>query len=164
MVLLKEAISRDTDTPPHPKQANWHAIEWRQAVQTVRRLQVRIVKAVKAGNWKKVRDLQRLLGRSYSARVLAVRRVTENAGKKTAGVDKVVWNKAEEKASGIERLKERQYQAQPLRRVYIPKKNGELRGLGIPTMVDRAKQAHHQLALDPVAETGADPNSYGFRA
>lgn len=163
MVMLKQTISIDTDTPPHRVQQSWHAIEWRKVRQTVRRLQVRIVKAMKAGNRKKVRDLQRLLRHSYSARCLAVRRVTENAGKKTAGIDKIVWSKGEQKNAGIESLRQQNSRAQPLRRVYIPKKNGKLRGLGIPTIFDRAKQAQHQLALDPVAETMADPNSYGFR-
>lgn len=141
----------------------WHAIEWRKAFMNVRRLQVRIVKAMKAGRWGKVKALQHLLRHSYSARVMAVRRVTENKGKKTAGIDKIVWSTAEQKAKGVERLRKRAYRAEPLRRIYIPKKNGKRRGLGIPTMFDRAKQAQHQIALDPIAETKADPNSYGFR-
>jgi RNA-directed DNA polymerase len=89
--------------------------------------------------------------------------VTENHGKKTAGVDKVTWNTPEQKAKAINSLKRRGYQPQPLRRVHIPKANGKLRPLGIPTMRDRAMQALHLFALQPIAETTADHNSYGFR-
>src|ERR671917_2270112 len=71
---------------------NWHAIDWRKANQTVRRLQVRIVKATQAGRWGKVKALQRLLTHSFSGKALAVRRVTENPGKRTPGVDGVLWD------------------------------------------------------------------------
>ncbi|MGB5049513.1 MAG: reverse transcriptase N-terminal domain-containing protein, partial [Caldilineaceae bacterium] len=92
-----------------------------------------IVKAAQAGKWHKVRSLQRLLIHSFSARALAVRRVTENRGKNTPGVDGEVWNTPAKKARAIERLKNRHLAAQPLRRIYIPKANGKLRPLGIPT-------------------------------
>ena len=69
--------------------AEWYAIDWQAVLHNVRRLQVRIVKAVKEGRWGKVRALQRLLTHSYSGKALAVRRVTENQGKKTPGVDRV---------------------------------------------------------------------------
>jgi RNA-directed DNA polymerase len=141
----------------------WHAIDWRRVQQNVRRLQARIVKAVQDGRWGKVRALQHLLTHSFSAKALAVRRVTENQGKRTPGVDRVTWRTPEQKASAIGGLRQRGYQPQPLRRVYIAKSNGKLRGLGIPTMRDRAMQALYLLALDPIAETVADPNSYGFR-
>jgi RNA-directed DNA polymerase len=108
--------------------------------------------------------LQRLLTHSYSGKVLAVRRVTENDGKKTPGVDRVIWDTPDKKTGAVHELKRRGYQPQPLRRVYIPKSDGKTkRPLGIPTMIDRAMQALHLLALDPVAETTADRNSYGFR-
>ena len=141
----------------------WHSVNWRDAIRNVRRLQVRIVKAMTQGRWNKVKVLQRLLRCSFSARLLAVKRVTENQGKKTAGIDNVLWDTAEKKWQNVKELNNRSYRAQPLRRVYIPKKNGKLRPLGIPTMFDRAKQAQHLLALEPVAETVGDPNSYGFR-
>lgn len=73
-------------------QVKWHAIDWRAAHENVRRLQVRIVKATQEGRGGKVKALQRLLTHSFSGKVLAVRRVTENQGKKTAGVDKVIWD------------------------------------------------------------------------
>ena len=145
--------------------AEWFAIDWQAVNRNVRRLQVRIVQAIKAGRWNKVKALQRLLTCSYSGKVLAVRRVTENAGKKTPGVDGEIWDTPEKKARAVHALKRRGYQAQPLRRVYIPKKSDSkaMRPLGIPTTKDRAMQALHLLALAPIGETIADPNSYGFR-
>jgi RNA-directed DNA polymerase len=89
--------------------------------------------------------------------------VTENQGKKTPGVDKVIWETPEKKAQAIHDLKPRGYHPQPLRRVYIPKSNGAQRPLSIPTMKDRAMEALYLLALQPTAETLADPHSYGFR-
>jgi RNA-directed DNA polymerase len=142
---------------------DWHAIDWPKAHRIVRRLQARIVKATQEGRWGKVNALQRLLTHSLSGKVLAVKRVTENHGKCTPGVDRVTWNTPQRKASAIQALRQHGYRARPLRRVYIPKSNGKQRPLGIPTMVDRAMQALYLLALDPIAETLGDPNSYGFR-
>src|ERR1700692_2460394 len=144
--------------------AEWYAIDWPAINRNVRRLQVRIVQATKASRWGRVRALQRLLTHSYSGKVLAVRRVTENNGKKTPGVDNEIWDTPEKKTQAVHALKRRGYQPQPLRRVYIPKSDGRtMRPLGIPTMKDRAQQALYLLALDPVVETSADKNSYGFR-
>jgi len=141
----------------------WHAIDWRKAHNNVSRLQTRIVKATQEGKWGKVKALQRLLTHSFSGKALAVKRVTENQGKNTPGVDKVLWNTPQKKATAITSLRQRGYHPQPLRRIYIPKSNGKKRPLGIPTMRDRAMQALYVLALDPISETLADPNSYGFR-
>jgi RNA-directed DNA polymerase len=144
--------------------AEWYAIDWQAINRNVRRLQVRIVQATKESRWGKVLALQRLLTHSYSGKVLAVRRATENNGKKTPGVDQEIWDTPEEKTQAVHALKRRGYQSQPLRRVYIPKSDGKtMRPLGIPTMKDRAQQALHLLALVPVVETTADKNSYGFR-
>jgi len=143
----------------------WHDIDWQQAQRNVRRLQVRIVKATQAGRWGKVKALQRLLTRSHSAKVLAVRRVTENKGKKTPGVDGVVWNTPQKKWQAVKELQQRDYHPQPMRRIYIPKSSDpkKKRPLSIPVMKDRAMQALYLMALEPIAETTGDPHSYGFR-
>lgn len=143
---------------------DWHSIHWKQANRHVRRLQGRIAKAKQQGKKRKVRALQFILTRSFSARALAVRRVTENSGQRTPGVDGQKLDTPEKKAQAMQNLNRKDYQPQPLKRVYIPKNNGRaFRPLGIPTMQDRAKQALHLFALEPIAETTADPNSYGFR-
>jgi RNA-directed DNA polymerase len=141
----------------------WSSIQWNQLRHQVRRLQVRIAKAAKEERWGKVAFLQHLLTRSIAARLLAVYRVVSNNGKRTPGVDKVIWRTPRQKMQAVWSLNRRGYKPQPLRRVYIPKRNGSRRPLGIPTMRDRAMQALYLLALEPVAETTADPNSYGFR-
>jgi RNA-directed DNA polymerase len=144
--------------------AEWFAHDWQTINRNVRRLQVRIVQATKANRWNKVKALQRLLTHSHSGKVLAVRRVTENNGRETPGVDGEIFDTPEKKTQAVHALKRRGYHAQPLRRVYIPKSDGKtMRPLGIPTMIDRAQQALYLLALDPVVETKADRNSYGFR-
>lgn len=142
---------------------DWHSIQWKKANRNVRRLQRRIVQAQQQGKKRTVRALQFILTRSFSARSLAVRRVTENSGKRTPGVDGQLLETPEKKAQAVQNLTTEDYQPQPLKRVFIPKRNGQLRPLGIPTMQDRAQQALHKLALEPIAETTADPNSYGFR-
>jgi RNA-directed DNA polymerase len=121
------------------------------------------VKATQEGRWGKVKALQRLLTHSFSGKALAVKRVTENQGKRTPGVDGKTWSTPQEKARAIQMLRQRSYHPQPLRRIYIPKRNGSKRPLSIPCMSCRAMQALYLLALDPIAETRADPNSYGFR-
>jgi RNA-directed DNA polymerase len=138
-------------------------LEVQKAERLVRRLQARIVKAQAVGRWNKVNALQRLLTRSHSGRLLAVERVSHNDGKRTPGIDGETWLTPEKRARACATLRSRGYHAQPLRRVYIPKRNGKRRPLGIPTMRDRAMQALYLLALDPLAEAKADPNSYGFR-
>jgi RNA-directed DNA polymerase len=149
--------------PPHGSPSFCSEQQLAQARGIVRRLQKRIVKAVQQRKWGRVQALQHLLTRSRSAKLLAVQRVTENSGTNTPGVDGVTWTTPEQKRNAVDTLRQRGYRPLPLRRVHIPKKNGKLRPLGIPTMRDRAMQALYLLALDPVAETGADPHSYGFR-
>jgi RNA-directed DNA polymerase len=104
-----------------------------------------------------------MLTRTLSAKLYAVRRVTQNQGARTAGVDRELWDSPESRRLAVDRLKRRGYRPLPLRRVFIPKANGKERPLGIPTMHDRAMQALYLLALEPVAESTSDPNSYGFR-
>lgn len=142
---------------------NWSSINWTVSNQVVRRLQVRIVKATQAGRWNKVKALQHPLTNSFSGKALAVKRVTENKGKRTAGVDMETWSTSEDKSLAVIRLKKRGYKPRPLRRIYIPKANGKKRPLGIPTMQDRAMQALYKLALEPIAETSGEGHSYGFR-
>jgi len=140
----------------------WHTINWQQAHAHVRRLQARIVKATQEGRWGKVKSLQRLLTRSFYAKAIAVKRVTENQGKKTPGIDGVVWQTPQEKWDAINDLNQRGYSPQPLRRIHIPKgkNSSKKRPLGIPTMKDRAMQALYLLALEPVAEM-VYPQFYG---
>ena len=148
---------------PADRAQHWDQINWNQCHRQVRRLQARIVKATREGRWGKVKALQRLLTHSFSGKALAVKRVTENQGKRTAGVDHVLWRTPAAKLKAIESLKCRGYRPLPLRRVYIPKANGKRRALGIPAMIDRGQQALHLQGLAPIAETLADPHSYGFR-
>jgi len=142
----------------------WGSIVWRQVIHVVNRLQRRIAKAVKEGRWGKVKVLMYLISKSFYAKLLAVFRVTTNKGGKTPGVDNTVWLNDKDKLSAARSLKTRGYSPKPLRRIYILKKSGKKkRPLSIPCMCDRAMQALYAIALDPVAETTADPNSYGFR-
>jgi RNA-directed DNA polymerase len=136
---------------------------WKALRQQVRRLQVRIAKVIKNSNWRRASALQWLLTHSRAAKLLAVRRVTTNRGAKTPGVDNVIWTTDRQKFQAADNLKRHGYKPKPLRRIYIPKKNGKLRPLSIPTRHDRAMQALYALALAPVAETLADAHSYGFR-
>src|SRR5499433_4482254 len=126
---------------------DWHSIPWKTVIENVRRLQARIVQAAKAGKWHKVHALQHLLTHSFSGKALAVRRVTENQGKNTPGVDKVLWKDPESKGMAIHQMQRRGYKALPLRRVYIPKSNGKKRPLGIPTMQDRPTVSHAKNSL-----------------
>jgi RNA-directed DNA polymerase len=160
---MTEELKEGSTGAPFQGVTDWHAVDWKSASRNVRRLQARIVKATKEKRWGKVKALQRLLTHSFSGKVIAVRRVTENQGKNTPGVDKVTWNTPHKKINAVYSLRQRGYRPQPLRRLSIPKKNGKKRNLGIPCMKDRAMQALYLLALDPVAETTADLNSYGFR-
>jgi RNA-directed DNA polymerase len=148
-----------------PSGVTWDDIPWGIVIvqRQVRRLQARIVKATQDGRHNKAKALQWLLTRSFSGKALAVKRVTENKGKNTPGVDKVTWKTPGTKTYAIASLKRRGYSSLPLRRVLISKKNGKTRPLGIPAMKCRAMQVLYFLALEPIAETTADPNSYGFR-
>lgn len=141
----------------------WSQIPWGKVEEGVERLQARIAKATKAERWNKVKVLQRLLRNSYYAKLLAVKRVTENKGGRTPGIDGIQWNTSDEKLESVGALGKRNYRAKPLRRVYINKKDNSKRPLGIPTLMDRATQALYLLGLEPIAESTADCHSYGFR-
>jgi RNA-directed DNA polymerase len=142
----------------------WQDINWPVCYQTVARLQTRIVKATQEKKWGKVHAIQWILTHSFSAKAIAVRRVTENRGRKTPGIDGQTWSTPQEKTQAMTMLKRRGYCPKPVRRIYIPKVGGKLRPLGIPTMQDRAMQALYLQSLDPIAETMADLSSYGFRS
>lgn len=150
----------DEQTP-----ATWDAIDWRAVEGNVKRLQERIYRATENEDWKKVHNLQKLLVRATSNQLLAIRRVTlENRGKNTAGVDKVVCDTPEARIMLYkEGLSLKGYRPKPVRRVYIPKSNGKMRPLGIPTIKDRVMQAIVKAALEPEWEARFEANSYGFR-
>ena len=144
--------------------AQWKSVDWKTVEAEVNRLQVRIAKATQEKKGNTVKRLQYLLTHSYYAKLLAVRKVTTNKGKKTPGVDNVRWTTPAQKMQAVLTLTDKRYKASPLRRVYIEKKGKKTkRPLGIPTMYDRSMQALYALALDPVSEGTADYRSFGFR-
>ena len=142
----------------------WNNIPIEKARDFVTRFQTRIAKAVKNGQYRIARRLQYLLTHSYYAKVLAVRRVTENKGRRSAGIDGEKWTTPEQKMKAVLTLSDKGYRAKPLRRIYIPKPHSsKMRPLSIPTFYDRAMQALYAMALLPWAETTADKKSFGFR-
>ena len=143
--------------------SQWQSINWMTIEQHVLKLQMRIAKATREGKRGKAKALQWILTHSKAAKFLAVKRVSQNKGSKTPGIDGIIWNTDARCMAAVSQLSRKGYQTKPLRRIYIPKKNGKLRPLGIPRQEDRAQQALHLLALEPISETIADPNSYGFR-
>ncbi|WP_433711049.1 group II intron reverse transcriptase/maturase [Nocardia sp. CA-084685] len=145
---------------------DWDAIDWRAQEDHVRRLRQRIFKATRDQDLKKVRNLQKLMLRSRANTLVSVRQVTQrNAGRKTAGVDGQVALTSPARAELVTGLhaSSRPWQARPVKRVYIPKANGKLRGLGIPVIADRVQQARVRNALEPEWEARFEPRSYGFR-
>jgi RNA-directed DNA polymerase len=168
--LTVRLLMRETQTnrpnggcAPETKWTDWTSINWEKVAHAVKSLQRRIVKAVKAKHFHKAKTLMYLLAHSFYGKLMAILRVTTNKGSKTCGVDKVLWNTPLKKWKAIEQMSIKGYKAKPLKRKSILKKNGKLRHLGIPTIRDRAIQALFKLAIEPIAETTADPNSYGFR-
>src|ERR1700730_2261506 len=147
------------------KQTDWNTINWRKANRTVRHLRQRIFRATQEGNLKKVRSLQKLMLKSYSNRLVSVRRVTQmNAGKNTPGVDKLVVKTPAARGRMVDILAHSTlWKAKPARRIYIPKAKGKLRPLGIPVMIDRCLQAIVKNALEPAWEARFEGSSYGFR-
>jgi RNA-directed DNA polymerase len=169
----REKRMKNRNTPPtqetEQESVAWNALPWKKLEQHVYSIQKRIYQASQRDEKRKVEKLQKLLMKSSAARLLAVRRVTqENQGKKTAGIDGVKSVKPNERMVLAERIHPKNWKdlpARPVRRVWIPKpgKSGEQRPLGIPVMVERAQQTLVKMALEPAWEALFEPNSYGFR-
>ena len=160
--------SEETEAPPDRASEDWAMLPWRKLEQHTYRLQKRIYRASERGNVQAVHRLQQLLMRSRSARLLAVRRVSQdNQGKKTAGIDGVKSLSPPERltlAEAIHPKHMKRAKAKPVRRVWIPKPGkSEKRPLGIPVMRDRAYQALVKQALEPEWDARFEANSYGFR-
>jgi RNA-directed DNA polymerase len=158
-------VGRLTDANGAKDSIDWGQIDWCRVEKAVRRIQQRIFMAKVRGDTQRMESLQRLLASSRSAKLLAVRQVAqENSGRKTPGIDGVVSTSDFDRV-GLFRdgLSLQGYRPQPVRRVFIPKANGKLRPLGIPTLKDRAMQALVKLALEPEWEAVFEPNSFGFR-
>lgn len=149
----------------HPSKENtWTGVNWSKVETTVEKLQHRITRAAEKGQYRKVRNLQRLITKNcLSAQLKAVRIVSqENSGKTTPGIDGQLWTTPQIKHQAASELRKKST-SKPLKRVYIPKANGSQRPLGIPCMDDRAHQALWNMALLPTVEAKSDPHSYGFR-
>lgn len=147
------------------KDTNWQTVNWQKANRVVKNLRRRIFKATRIERWKTVRNLQRLLMKTYSNILLAVRRCTQqNQGKKTPGVDGLVVLEPKARGLLVDILKKFiPWKPLPSKRVYIPKSNGKKRPLGIPTIIDRCLQAIVLNALEPCWEAQFERTSYGFR-
>ncbi len=162
------AATADTGVVNGPEDLgfSWDTVRWRQVEAQVRRLRQRIFTATREGDLKRVRNVQKLMLRSFANTLVSVRRVTEiNAGRLTAGIDRKVVTTSREKTElvGWIHRQSQPWRARPVRRVYVPKANGKQRPIGIPVIMDRVLQARVVNALEPEQEAHFEPKSYGFR-
>jgi RNA-directed DNA polymerase len=167
------ATNKKPEHPVNKKSVNaalrsagdWASLQWDHLRMIVKKLQSRITKATQLRKFRKVKTLQWILTHSFSAKAIAVRKVMQNKGSKTPGVDGIIIKTPEQKLALVKNMKRKGYQPSPLRRIYIPKAGNKtkLRPISIPTIADKCHQALHTLALVPVSEVMADLNSYGFR-
>lgn len=144
----------------------WDAVNWRLHEENVRQLRRRIFKAAKGQDLAKLRSLQKMMLRSWSNTLISVRQVAQrNTGRKTAGIDGQVALTASARMALAVRVHRsiRSWEPVPVKRVYIAKSNGKLRGLGIPVLMDRCHQNRVKNALEPEWEARFEPRSYGFR-
>ncbi|AFC74901.1 reverse transcriptase family protein [Rickettsia parkeri str. Tate's Hell] len=143
----------------------WYAINWQEVNKKVNNLRRRIYRASANGNMKLVRSLQKLMLKSRSNKLLAIRRITQiNRGRRSPGIDKIVVNTDKERNLLMEKLANNNLSSvKPIKRVYIPKRKGKLRPLGLPIILDRCMQAVVKSALEPFWEAKFEGSSYGFR-
>ena len=165
----KPVNTRNSITSQDEKLVNMRLIDqwennWNEVEKHVNRLQARIAKAVKDGIWHLVKRLQYLLTNSFYAKLLAVRKVNQNQGRRTAGIDGVTWSTPLSKMKAALSLTDKKYTAKPLKRIFIEKPGKKKkRPLGIPTMYDRSIQSLYAMALEPIAKIKGDRSSFGFR-
>ncbi len=163
---MTDAMTQETVSEAIPQSERpWQAIDWNANRRIVRNLRQRIYRASRDGNRRKLRSLQRLMLKCRANRETSIRRVTQiNDGRDTPGVDKVTVKTPEARTALMAELSTYEpWKAKPVKRVYIPKANGKLRPLGIPTILDRCMQAVVKNALEPEWEAKFEPASYGFR-
>lgn len=161
--LNKEDEQSVNSHVPCDEGKGWREFDFASAKHLVQKLQQRIEKALIKGEYGKASYLIHSLTHSHSAKMLAVKAVTSNRGKYTPGIDNVLWNTHKDKYNAALSLERRGYTPRPLKRIYIPKRNGGYRPLSIPTMKDRAMQTLYKFALEPISKMLADEHSYGFR-
>jgi RNA-directed DNA polymerase len=163
MNVSEPEMTSVTDLTDKELAQKWNETNWAEVETIVNNLQVRIASAARNKDWKSINKLSRLLTNSYYAKLLAVRKVTGNKGGKTPGVDGIVWTSTADKMRAVLSLTKKGYRAKPLKRKYIPKKNGKVRPLNIPTLYDRAMQTLYALALSPAESATSDRTSFGFK-